>query len=153
MTKNEIREIHVQVKSNGEFALALMACADGSLRRQGSGQVPQTQPVVMGMTDGRYFREIMSHVNEGAFPHAGVYDYPDKAGLPIEYLLVLSGAQAKDGDRPTVGFRVSLGTETKGVDTLVKYLDAFATKAVEITKPWYEAALAGKRGPEIPGGV
>ena len=153
MTKDEIEEIRIEVTSDRSLALSMMVHRDGSLGRHGSGAIPQTQPAVLGMTDGRHFRELIQSVDEVVFRHAGGYDYVDKAGAHVEYTLVFFGARPVSGqDRPRVGFRLSLGTETTGVHPIVKYVDTFITRAVAVTNPWYEAALAGKRGANCPGG-
>jgi hypothetical protein len=154
MTKDEIQEIRIEVTSNKELALSMTIHRDGTLGRQGSGAVPQTQPVVLGMTDGRYFRELMALVQDAVFQHAGVYDYNDKAGVQVEYGLAFLGAgESGDKNRPIVAFHISRGTETKDVHAIVKYIDAVASRAVANTNPWYEAALKGKRGAEVPGGI
>ncbi len=154
MTKDEIEEIRIEVTSDGSLALSVMVHRDGSLGRQGSGAIPQTQPAVLGMTDGRYFRDLIELVDDVVFRHTGEYDCVDKAGAHVEYTLVFFGAGPEGSqDRPCAGFRLSLGTESTGVHPIVKYVDTFITRAVAATNPWYEAALEGKRGADCPGGV
>jgi hypothetical protein len=153
-TKDAIEEIFIEVTSDGLPALSMMVHRDGSLGRQGSGAIPQTQPVILGMTDGRYFRGLIELVDDVVLQHAGGYDYLDKAGAHVEYTLVFFGAgPVGSHDRPRTGFRLSLGTDTTDVHPIVKYVDTFITRAVAATNPWYEAALAGKHGADCPGGV
>ena len=154
MTKDEIDEIRIDIESGGQAALSMAIHRDGTLGRQGSGSIPMTEPAILGMTDGRYFTQIMELVYEEVFQHAGAYDYPEKHGVPVSYSLAFFGpASADSNDRSAVAFRVAIGTDHQDVHPIVKYVDTLSTKAVAITQPWYVAALDGKRGEDLPGGV
>lgn len=110
---------------------------------------PVTQAMVLGMTDGRYFHEVMELVTEAVFYHSGVYRFPVESRLPVEYTLLFLG----EADNPIGRFRVEVGAGRPDVPLIVKYIDGFSCRAVSATNPWYDAALAGKFGPEVPGGL
>lgn len=154
MTKDDIEEIRIRVESAGQVALVMTLRRDGTLGRQGSGVVPIEEGAILGKTDGRYFQEFMQLIDERAFAEAGVYDYPEKHGEPVTYAVDFLPSAPPDGEkRSVVGFRVSVGTEHEEVHAVVKYIDTLCVMAVTITNPWYQAALEGETGADLPGGV
>jgi hypothetical protein len=154
LTPDDIEEIRIDVESAGKPALSMMLHRDGTLGRQGSGAVPMNDPPVLGMTDGRFFQHVSQVIDERVFPHAGVYDYPQKIGTPVSYTVVFLGPTAGDNvNRESIGFKVAVGTENDDVHAIVKYVDTLVSHAVSCTQEFYDAAKNGKTGKDLPGGV
>ena len=135
--KGEIFGISVHVLTAGQSALTLIINKDGSLHRQGNGAIPPLNVTVLGMTDGSYFREAIDRLDERLLDLGGVYDHPDKSGVPVEYEIAFAG------ERGVRTFRFSLGTMTRSVGDVFPRLDAFVSKLVEMTDEWYSKNAGG----------
>ena len=88
---------------------------------------------VMSEGDGSIFAALVDNLDERVFEHAGVYDHPDKSGLPITYSVAFLGDNTED----VAVFEFRLGTETRDVGELLPYFDQLISKAVMATNGWY----------------
>lgn len=135
MQKSDIQKIRIDVISKEQSALFLLMDREGRISRQGSGVLPADEFAVESSNDGSIFSHLVEALDERVFEHAGVYDHPDKSGLPITYSIAFLG----NGPDEVVAFEFRLGTETADVGELLPYLDQFISKAVMATDSWYQA--------------
>lgn len=135
MKKSDIQKIRIDIISDEQSALFMLMDRDGRISRQGSGVLPADPFAVESSNDGSIFRALVEALDEQVFAHAGVYDHPDKSGVPITYSLAFLGEGADD----VALFEFRLGTETADVGELLPYIDQFISKAVMATNGWYEA--------------
>lgn len=134
MNKNQIQKIRIDIISNEQSVLFMLLDRDGRISRQGSGVLPADEFAVESENDGSIFSALVDALDEQVFAHAGVYDHPNKVGMPITYSVVFLG---EEPDVAVFEFRV--GTETKDVGELLPYFDQFISKTVMATNQWYEA--------------
>lgn len=137
MKKADIQKLRIDIVCDEKSALSLLMDNEGRVSRQGSGSLPADDFSVMSIGDGSLFAALIGALDEQVFEHAGVYDHPDKSGLPITYSIAFLG---KEPD--VVVFEFRLGTETGDVGELLPYFDQFISKAVMATNQWYEAEKA-----------
>ena len=139
MTKDEVQKIRFDIEADGQSALSLMLCRDGTIARQGNGNLPAEKTSVLGLSDGAEFRALIDLFDERVFAHQGVFDHPDKRGMPINYSVAFLG------DKPNVSrFEFRLGLENKDVGDLLPYFDSLIKKAVALTDAWHLKAIAEK---------
>jgi hypothetical protein len=138
MQKADIQKLRIDIVCDEKSALSLLMDQEGRVSRQGSGAMPADDFAVMSEGDGSIFAALVDALDERVFAHAGVYDHPDKSGLPITYSIAFLG---KEPDEVAV-FEFRLGTETKDVGELLPYFDQFISKAVMATNEWYGAEKA-----------
>ncbi len=137
MKKTDIQKFRIDIVCDDKSALSLLVDKDGRVSRQGSGSMPAEDFSVMSEGDGSIFAALLDALDEQVFDHAGVYDHPDKSGLPITYSIAFLG------EGPDVAvFEFRLGTDTKDVGELLPYFDQFISKAVMATNDWYAAEKA-----------
>lgn len=132
MKKEAIQKIRMDIVSDGESALSLMLDKDGTIYRQGNGSLPVDSFAVNSESDAMVFSQIIDNIDERAFEHAGVYDHPDKQGIPVQISLALL-----DSEGETLFFEFKYGTETENVGDLLPYIDKLISMAVELTDYWY----------------
>ena len=137
MNKADIQKLRIDIVSGSESALSMLVCRDGTLGRQGSGKLPADTAAVRGTSDGKAFSTLIDMLDERVFPHANVYDHPDKPGLPITYSVAFLG---KGEDVAVFEFR--FGSETRDVGELLPYVDVFIGQAIALTNDWYEQEKA-----------
>lgn len=136
MTKSDIHEIRIDVELDGENALSMMLCRDGTVARRGSGGIPAVPTVVLGRGDGHWFADLVDGLDERVLTCGGVFDLPDKRGTPVSYTVVFLGGDTTDR-RVLCGFRFLTGSEANASTSLLPYFDAFAQKTVRLTERWY----------------
>lgn len=132
MNKSDIEKFRIDIVSGSTSALSMMICRDGTLGRQGSGTLPADEVSVRGMSDGTIFNSLIGMLDERVFPHADVYDHPNKIGVPITWSIVFLGR-----NQETVIFEFRFGSETPDVGELLPYFDNFIAQAVALTNDWY----------------
>lgn len=135
MKKREIEKIRIDIVCDDKSALSLLMDKEGRVSRQGSGALPADDFSVMSVGDGSIFAALVDALDEQVFDHVGVYDHPDKSGLPITYSVAFLGAGRED----VALFEFRLGTETREVGELLPYFDQFISNAVMATNEWYAA--------------
>jgi len=138
MKKNEIQKLRIDIVCDDKSALCLLMDDEGRVSRQGSGTLPADDFSVMSVGDGSIFSALVDALDDQVFDHAGVYDHPDKSGLPITYSVAFLGATPDE----VAVFEFRLGTETGEVGELLPYFDQFISKAVMATNDWYAAEKA-----------
>jgi hypothetical protein len=138
MKKTDIQKLRIDIVCDDKSALSLLMDCDGRVSRQGSGAMPADDFSVMSEGDGSIFAALIEMLDDEVFSHDGVYDHPDKSGLPITYSVAFLGKSQDD----VVVFEFRLGTETKEVGELLPYFDQFISKAVMATNEWYAAEKA-----------
>lgn len=137
MTADEIEEIRIEIEAGGECALSMQLCRDGTVGRRGSGQVPAIPIAVFGIASPSWFLQLVDELDERVFARAGVYDLPDKKGLPVTYTVAFLGGKATS--RSVLhGFRFITGSESSAGNSLLPYFDNFVGKAVQLTEQWYQ---------------
>ncbi len=134
MKKSDIQKVRIDIVSEGQSALSMLMDREGRISRQGSGVLPVDGFAVESSNDGSIFAALINALDEQVFEHAGLYDHPNKAGVPITYSIAFLG----EGDQ-VAAFEFRLGTETGDVGQLLPYFDQFISKAVMGTNAWYEA--------------
>ncbi len=134
MKKSDIQKVRIDIVSEGQSALSMLMDREGRISRQGSGVLPVDEFAVESSNDGSIFAALINALDEQVFEHAGLYDHPNKAGVPITYSIAFLG----EGDQ-VAAFEFRLGTETGDVGQLLPYFDQFISKAVMGTNAWYEA--------------
>lgn len=132
MKKESINKIRMDIISNEESVLSLLLDKSGTLYRQGHGALPVEEFAVTSESDGTVFKQVLDTLDERAFEHAGVYDHPDKSGVPVQVVLALL-----DDEDNTVYFEFKYGTETADVGDLLPYVDKVISNAIELTNYWY----------------
>lgn len=143
MKKEAIQKLRIDILCEGKSALCMLMDRAGRVSRQGSGALPADPFAVMSEGDGSIFAALIGMLDEQVFAHAGVYDHPDKSGLPITYSVAFLGSS----DDEVVAFEFRLGTRTADVGELLPYFDQFISKAVMATDEWYarEKAMADQQ--------
>jgi hypothetical protein len=132
MKKADIQKFRIDIVSGGESALSLMLARDGTIGRQGSAKLPADEVSVLGTSDGSIFNSLIGMLDERVFPHADVYDHPNKMGVAIIYSVVFLGS---NGDTAVFEFR--FGSETPDVGELLPFFDGFIAQAVALSNDWY----------------
>lgn len=132
MKKDSIQKIRMDIVSDGKSALSMLLDKDGTIYRQGTGALPVDEFAVTSDSDGAVFKQILDSLDERSFEFAGVYDHPDKSGLPVQ----ISMALLDDADN-TVYFEFKYGSETEDVGELLPYIDSVVMRAIELTNYWY----------------
>jgi hypothetical protein len=132
MLKTDIQKLRIDIKSGQESALSLLISRDGVIGRQGSGVLPADPVLVQGKTDGNTFTALLDLLDEQVFPHADVYDHPNKLGIPITCSIVFQGQGTE-----VVIFEFRFGSETPDVGELLPYFDSFIGQALGLTEAWY----------------
>lgn len=136
MDKSNIQKIKVDINADGESALSIMLCKDGTVGRQGNGNLPAHNTSIMGMIDSTVFQKTIEQLDEDVFPHHGLYDHPNKIGIPINYKISFQGSE------PHVkSFEFRLGMDNKDVGNLLPYFDQFIQLVVAQTESWYQSTL------------
>ena len=135
-TKADIEQIRIDIESEGQSALSMLIHKDGTLNRQGNGNLPPMKVAAIGMTDGQVFRTLIDALDERIFEQAGIYDHPNKMGQPIRYCVAFVG------EKPKIKvFEFRLGLENKDVGDVLPYIDRFISAAAQLTNEWYEKAV------------
>jgi len=138
MKKTEIQKFRIDVISDRTSVLSMLVCRDGTLGRQGSGKLSADGVSVLGASDGSVFNSLIGLLDERIFPHAEVYDHPDKTGVPVVYSVVFLGR-----DQETAVFEFRFGSETRDVGELLPFFDGFIAQAVALSDNWYAEGKAG----------
>jgi hypothetical protein len=136
MKLSEVQKIRIDVVSEDKSALYLLMDRDGMISRQGTGNLPVEEFTVTSESDGSVFSQMMEVLDERAFEHAGVYDHPDKKGIPV----VISIAFLDSQDESTF-FEFRFGTENEDVGELLPYFDKFISQAIQLTDYWYQLEM------------
>jgi hypothetical protein len=118
MKKTDIRKFRIDITSGNVSVLSMMLEKDGSIGRQGNGKLPADNTAVLGSDDGSIFSNLIALLDENVFPHAGVYDHPNKTGIPIAYSIVFLGQ-----DQETTVFEFRFGSATPDVGELLPFFD------------------------------
>lgn len=140
MTKDEVQKIRIDIETDGQSALSLMLCRDGTIGRQGNGSLPPDKTSVMGVTDGAEFRKLIEMLDERVFTHQGIFDLPNKQGAPVKYSIAFLGEEPN-----LCAFEFRLGLENKDVGELLPYFDRLIVNAVALTDTWYAKAVAERK--------
>jgi hypothetical protein len=133
MKLSEVQKLRIDVVSEDKSALYLLLERDGMISRQGTGQLPVEEFTVTSESDGSVFKQLMDDLDEQVFEHVGVYDHPDKKGIPV----VISIAFLDTADESAF-FEFRFGTENEDVGELLPYFDKFISHAIHLTDYWYQ---------------
>lgn len=138
MNKQDIQRLRIDIICDGQSALSMLLDRDGRISRQGTGNLPSDEFAVISENDGSIFSSLIDALDERVFEYAGVYDHPNKRGLPITYSVAFMGAQESD----VAFFEFRLGTETGDVGELLPFFTQFISKTEAATQQWYAAEKA-----------
>jgi hypothetical protein len=137
MNKCDVQKIRIDIEADGQSALSMMLCRDGTIGRQGNGALPPHKTSVIGLTDGTESQHFMAHVDEDVFLRQGIFDHPNKQGMPVKYTIVFLGEEPN-----FCMFEFRMGLENKDVGELLPYFDSLIKRAAALTESWYLKALA-----------
>ncbi|MBD3669758.1 MAG: hypothetical protein HUJ29_03210 [Gammaproteobacteria bacterium] len=132
MQKNEIGKIRVDVISEDISALYMLLDNEGMISRQGTGQLPADEFSVTSESDGSVFKQLIEVLDDRVFEHAGVYDHPDKQGIPVTVSVAFL-----DGQDNAEFFEFRFGTKNEDVGELLPFFDKYISHAIQLTDYWY----------------
>jgi len=132
MKISEVQKLRIDVVSEDKSALYLMLDREGMISRQGTGYLPVEEFTVTSESDGSVFTQLMGVLDDRMFEHAGVYDHPDKKGVPV----MISIAFLNAADEAEF-FEFRFGTENEDVGELLPFFDKFISHAIQLTDHWY----------------
>ena len=132
MKKTDIEKFRIDIVSGQDSALSMMIARDGTLVRQGNGTLPVDEASVLGSGDTATFTTLIDMLDDSVFPHAGVYDHPNKPGTPLIYSVAFL-----DRNQQTSAFEFRFGSETRDVGELLPFFDGFISQAIALTNEWY----------------
>ncbi|MDH5185104.1 MAG: hypothetical protein OEX12_14570 [Gammaproteobacteria bacterium] len=136
MKISDIQRIRIDIVSDELSALHMMLDRDGRISRQGYGNLPVEEFIVTSESDASVFQQLLEKLSENMFEHAGVYDHPDKNGVPI-VMMVAFLDQADE----TEFFEFRFGTENEDLGELLPFFDQFISYALSLSNHWYQAEL------------
>jgi hypothetical protein len=132
MKLSELQKIRIDVVSEKKSALYMLMERDGMISRQGSGHLPVEEFTVTSDSDGSVFKQLVDVLDERVFEHTGVYDHPQKKGVPV----VISVAFLDEAGESSF-FEFRFGTENEDTGELLPYFDKFISHAIQLTDHWY----------------
>lgn len=132
MKKDEIEKIRIDVMSGEVSALYMLLDQEGMISRQGTGQLPADEFSVTSESDGSVFKQLIEVLDDRAFEHAGVYDHPDKQGLPVTVSVAFLDSQGQSNF-----FEFRFGTKNEDVGELLPFFDKYISHAIALTDHWY----------------
>jgi hypothetical protein len=139
ISKNDINEIFMQVDYGDQIALLIYLNQDGTINRKGSGNIPESKIVAMGISDTSIFKELLDKFDERAFDSAGSFNIKNKKGITKQYTLRFSG------NNKSILFNFLLGSENNEGVNLVPYIDNYLIEAVKLTDKWYYETLKNQK--------
>lgn len=140
-TISDIKAVHITLTVDDRRSLFILLAADGSINRLGTGAVTnKDNDFFIGITPGRLFERLVSHLNDEMLSHMGSYDVPEKRG-PLCELLVGFVFASDEGN----GFGFRYGAKSQGPPHEIAQ---FVEAAVELTNPWFERQKRLARSPK-----
>jgi len=125
-----------------EQVLFIMLGSGGSITRCGTGSInDRERDMVIGITREPLFEKLRAEINPEWFDHQGIYDIPDKKGLPCELTIHMKHTDYKES-----GLQFRYGTESLGPPPDVRH---FVRSAVSLSDPWFQQqkkTVAGSEG-------
>ena len=100
---------------------------------------------MLGIADPKWFSDLLASIDERVFARAGIYDLPDKSGLPVTYKIAFLSGPASNRSM-VYGFGFKTGSEARADDSLLPYFDSLIGRAVGLTESWYASQLARQTG-------
>ena len=143
MKISDIQRIRLDIISDELSALHMMLDRDGKISRQGHGMLPVEPFVVTSDSDGTVFNQLLAKLDEKMFAHAGVYDHPQKKGVPVVMLVAFL-----DQDNETEFFEFRFGTENEDLGELLPFFDQLISYALTLSNHWYELELKKSKAAE-----
>lgn len=132
MKLSTVQKIRIDIVSEKISALYLLMERAGMISRQGTGALPAEEFTVTSESDGSVFKQLVELLDERVFEHAGLYDHPQKTGVPVTLSIAFLD---ETGDSSFFEFR--FGTENEDTGELLPYFDQFISRAIELTDHWY----------------
>ncbi len=140
MKKSQIESIRIDITSQGQSALSILLHQDGTINRQGNGDLPPIKVAAMGMSDGSAFKKLVDLIpdEDPLLDESLEYKHPDLKGQPIEYKIIFMG------QKPLMRqYHLYFGLENNEVHQIVKYFDHFVMNAKRLTEEMYQKAIDG----------
>lgn len=140
MEKSQIEIIRIDIASQGQSALSMLLHQDGTINRQGNGDLPPIKVAAMGMSDGSAFKHLINLIPEddSLLDESLEYKHPHLKGQPIEYKITFTG------QKPLMRqYNLYFGSENNEVHLIVKYFDNFVIHAKQLTDAMYQKAIDG----------
>ncbi|MDH5360300.1 MAG: hypothetical protein OEX03_07035 [Gammaproteobacteria bacterium] len=136
MKISDIQRIRIDIVSDELSALHMMLDRDGTISRQGHGNLPVEEFIVTSASDGNVFQKLLEKLDEKMFEFAGVYDHPEKKGTPVVMMVAFL-----DQAQQTEFFEFRFGTENDDLGELLPFFDQFISYALSLSNHWYQAEL------------
>src|SRR5512139_228530 len=127
---SDIRLLHIALATGGEPALFILLAADGTINRLGRGSsTDEDRTFYIGVTKEPLFENLVWHLSDELLKHMGVYDVPEKRGVPCELTIGFRFADATEN-----GFTFRYGSESIGPPQAIRQ---FVKAALQITHSWF----------------
>jgi len=111
MNKDQVDGIIVTLKADDEIVLHVLLDKDGSINRIGDGVLgSDDRDMYSGVAEEPLFERLRDEIDETLLEHDGIYELPDKVGIPLELTFIF-----KDGDDQTASLQFKYGAESQGL--------------------------------------
>lgn len=147
MKLSEVQKLRIDVVSEDKSALYLLMDRDGMISRQGTGNLPVEEFTITSESDGSVFKQLLDVLDDRMFEHVGVYDLPEKKGIPVVISVAFLDAQ----DEPAF-FEFRFGTENEDVGELLPFFDKFISHTIQLTDHWYHQEMQKHKAKESSSG-
>lgn len=130
LTLPDVNSLTVSLDVAGNTALFILLDRDGTMNRQGSGQVDTDEhDMVISSIPATALDHTLEPLTPEWLERDGVYQMPDPQGTPCELTLMLSG------DDEALTFAFHYGTESRGVPPPFRTV---VERAVQATQAAYD---------------
>jgi hypothetical protein len=137
MKKSQIEIVRIDITPQGQSALSMLLHKDGTINRQGNGDLPPVKIAAVGMTDGAQFRTLIEKIDPDLMQESLQYKHPQPSGMPITYKIAFLGKQPLMRQ-----YVLDFGLDNDDVHQLVKYFDHFIKLAKTSTDEFYSKAMS-----------
>jgi hypothetical protein len=143
MTKEEVEQILIIVKSGQSEALNMKIYKNGIICRHGCGGIPQIGISGMSFTDNsETFDKLMEVVPQQILDNPTNYQ-DEKINIPLEYIIAFYGVSSngetgEDAEwTKSTGIRLLIDTKTAFRHPILSFSDTFSMDAMEKTNSLY----------------
>ena len=134
MRKTEIEQIRIKSESGSKTLLDMFLHIDGTLNRKGDFRENKDDTMVIGMSDGSEFKQLVENLDEKLLQGEPLneYNFPNGTGLPWHYEIAFIG------EKPKIKvFKFTVNSESTEDNTPFPYFYDFAVQAAGLTDRWY----------------
>ena len=139
MDKSQIQVIRIDISSQNQSALSMLLHRDGTINRQGNGDLPAEKMAALGTSDGSVFKTLVELISDGdaLLDKSLEYRHPEPKGQLITYDIKFVGPQPQFRQ-----YVLYFGTDNDEVHQLVKFFDHFVYQAKTLTDDFYHKATS-----------